>query len=70
MYMYKNYLLYFCYQEGTHPVLYGRGKFPCPPPKKSPFYFPCQREYHIYFQATVLYTEYVSDCFLFALYIS
>lgn len=43
MYMYKNYLLYFCYQEGTHPVLYGRGKFPCPPPKKVPLLFPLSK---------------------------
>ena len=29
------YLLDFCYQEGTHPVLYGRGKYPPPPPPKK-----------------------------------
>ena len=67
------YLLDFCYREGTHPVLYGRGKYPPPPPppkKNAPFLFPLSKKHNIYYQATVLYTEYVSNSFLFALYIS
>ena len=64
------YLLDFCYQEGTHPVLYGRGKYPHPPPQKCPLLFPLSKKPNIYYQATVLYTEYVSNSFLFALYIS
>ena len=39
------YLLDFCYQEGTHPVLYGRGKYPPPlPPKKYPLLFPLSKK--------------------------
>ena len=66
-----NLFIRFLLPRGDPPSFVWKGEVPPTPPKKNtPFYFPCQRKHNIYFQVTVLYTEYVSNSFLFALYIS
>ena len=70
MYMY-NLFIRFLLPRGDPPSFVWKGEVPpTPPQKNAPFLFPLSKKHNIYYQATVLYTEYVSNSFLFALYIS